>query len=86
MLNVNCVAHNIHRLCETIRNIAPHADKLVNNLKKAFRRSPFRISLFKSKHPTIPIPPSPVITQWGTWVSAVIYICRYFDELVTFFE
>ena len=27
VLNVNCMAHNIHHLCETIRNIAPLADK-----------------------------------------------------------
>ena len=85
MAHVNCVAHNLHRLCETIRNKSPNADFLVSNMKKTFKKSPSRITLFKEKLPLVPLPPSPIITRWGTWLQAVSYMCQHFDKLKDLF-
>lgn len=29
----------------------------------------------------MPLPPQPVITRWGTWLSAVSYYVKYFNEI-----
>ena len=85
MVHMNCVAHNLHILCETIRNKSPNADFLVNNMKKTFFKSPSRITIFKEKLPLVPLPPSPIINRWGTWLLAVYYMCQHFDKLKDLF-
>ena len=34
MIHVTCVAHALHRVCETIRVLYPNVDKLIANAKK----------------------------------------------------
>jgi hypothetical protein len=50
-----------------------NVEKLVGNGKKIFVKSPGRIELFKNKAPDIPLPPTPVITRWGTWLDDTMY-------------
>jgi hypothetical protein len=66
LIRVARVAHALHRVCETIRVLYPNVDKLLANGMKIFVKSPARIELFKNKAPDIPLPPTPVITRWGT--------------------
>jgi hypothetical protein len=66
-------ARALYRVCETIRVLYPHRDKLVANGKKIFVKSPARIELFKNKAPDTPLPPTAVITRWGTWLDATVY-------------
>lgn len=31
----------------------------------------------------MPLPPQPVITRWGTWLEAVSYYVKYYDQIKT---
>jgi hypothetical protein len=79
LIHVTCVAHALHRVCETIRVLYPNVDKLVANGKKTFVKSPARIELFKNKAPDTPLPSTPVITRWGTWLDATVYYAENFE-------
>jgi hypothetical protein len=57
-MNVTCVVHVLHRVCETIHVLYPNVGKLVANGKKIFVKSPARIELFKNKAPETSLPPS----------------------------
>ena len=63
---------------KTIRVLYPNVDKLIANAKKVFVKSPSRVKIFKTRAPNTPLPPSPVITHWGTWVDAVKYYATNF--------
>jgi hypothetical protein len=78
LIHVTCVARALHRVCETIRVLYPNVDKLVANGKKIFLKSPARIELFKNKVPDTPLPPTPLITWWGTWLDATVYNAQNF--------
>jgi hypothetical protein len=76
LIHVTCVAHALHRACETVRVLYPNVDKSVangNEIYEIFVKSPARIELFKSKAPDTPLPPTPVITRWGTCLDATVY-------------
>ena len=47
--------------------------------KKVFLKSPSRIRLFYESTPNLTLPPEPVITRWGTWISACTYYWKNFD-------
>ena len=83
MIHVTCVVHALHRLCEFIRLLYPNVDKLVSNGKNFFLKSPSRIDLFREKNPDLPLPPAPVITRWGTWLSAVLYYGTNFESFAS---
>jgi hypothetical protein len=57
----------------------PNVDKLLAKRKKIFVESPARIELFKNKAPDTPLPPTPVITRWGTWLDATVYYAENFE-------
>lgn len=79
MRHLTCLAHGLHRLAEFIRTSYPEVDNLISEVKKVFIKSPYRCSAFKQFAPDICIPPQPVITRWGTWISAAIYYAKHFD-------
>jgi hypothetical protein len=72
-VHVTCMAHLLHRLCDTIRLQFKNVDKMISNVKKIFKKSPKRINIFKEKYPEIPLPPNPILTRWGTWINASLY-------------
>jgi hypothetical protein len=53
----------------------PNVDKLAAKKagKKIFVKSPARIELFKNNAPDTPLPPTPVITRWGTCAGIVVF-------------
>jgi hypothetical protein len=69
----------LHRISETICALYPNVDKLVANGKKIFVKSPARKELFKNKGPDTPLPPTPVIIRWGTWLDATVYYAENFE-------
>jgi hypothetical protein len=79
LIHATCVAHALHKVCETICVLYPNVDKLAANEKKIFVKLPARIQLFKNKATDTPLPPTPVITQWGTWLDATVYYTENFD-------
>jgi len=81
MVHVTCVAHGLHRVAEKIRGQFPKIDELVSNTKKIFLKAPSRIDLFKTEAPGIPLPPTPILTRWGTWISASMYYCEHIEAI-----
>lgn len=80
MMHVTCLAHAMHRVAEEIRNQFENIDSLISCGKKIFLKSPLRVSLFKEKYPQLNLPPQPTITRWGTWLEAVEYYAKNFEE------
>jgi hypothetical protein len=78
LIHVMCVAHALHRVCEAICVLYKNLDYLEANGKKIFAKFPARIELFKNKAPDIPLPPTPVITCWGTSLDANVYYAENF--------
>jgi hypothetical protein len=79
MLHLTCVIHGLHRVAEYIREIFPQVDSFVGNLKKIFLNAPARVAIFKNSAPDLTLPPKPVLTRWGTWITSVIYTCKNFE-------
>ncbi|OXA41172.1 CGG triplet repeat-binding protein 1, partial [Folsomia candida] len=81
LLHVTCLAHGMNRVAEEIRSLFPDVDKFVANMKSAFRKAPSRIAIYKEKYPDLALPPSPVITRWGTWLEATEFYAQHFNEI-----
>lgn len=79
MVHITCIAHGMHRVAEEVRATFSQVDSLVSQTKKIFVKAPSRKQLFKSTAPSVPLPPEPVITRWGTWIDAAIYYCDHFQ-------
>lgn len=82
LLHVTCLAHGLHRVCESIRSSYKTVDAFIANVKKVFLKSPYRKKLFREINPTIPLPPQPVTTRWGTWINAACYYEDHFESVV----
>lgn len=80
-IHVLCVAHGLHRVCEKVRNKFEEANELIAMGKKVFEKSPHHRQ--KLHAAGIPLPPSPIITRWGTWLQACQYYFDYFDTFST---
>ncbi|KAL4154365.1 hypothetical protein QTP88_000243 [Uroleucon formosanum] len=79
--HLTCLAHALHRVAEEIRAKFPEVNELISNCKKIFLKSPYRIQRFRNILPEVPLPPEPILTRWGTWLSAVNYYCENYDGL-----
>jgi hypothetical protein len=47
--------------------------------RKSFMKLPARIELFKNKALDAPLPQTPVVTWWGTWLDATVYYAENFE-------
>lgn len=81
MIHVTCCAHGLHRIAEQIRGQFGTVDELISNMKKIFRKAPYRVEMFKLEAPGIKLPPEPIITRWGSWIEAAIYYCENFRAI-----
>lgn len=86
IIHVTCVAHMLHRVAEKVRDIHPKVNKLINNVKKTFLKAPSRVQIYKEVLPDVPLPPEPIITRWGTWIEAVIFISQNYEGIKSVFE
>jgi len=75
------IVHGFHRIDETIRFQFSEVDSLISNVKKIFLKAPSRIQTFKDMYPDLTLPPEPIITRWGTWLSAVLYYSNNFEKI-----
>ena len=83
LIHVTCMAHALHRLAETIRAEFPAVNNLISAMKKVFCKAPSRIAIFREKLPSIPLPPQPIITLWGSWLEAALYYAEHLEEIMT---
>jgi len=82
MIHLTCLDHGMNRLCETIRESFPAVNTLISSVKKIFVKAPLRKQKFLTSALGIPLPPQPVITRWGTWLSAALYYTENFDAIL----
>jgi hypothetical protein len=86
MIHLTCLALALHRVAEEVRGSYPEVDQLIANGKKIFIKSPLRVQKFKEETPTLPIPPLPIVTRWGTWLDAANYYCINYSEIEKIFN
>lgn len=80
-IHVTCLAHGLHRLAEEIRKDFSNVNDLISSTKKVFLKVPSRIQAYREQLPTLPLPPEPVITRWGTWLNAVLFYAEHFEDI-----
>lgn len=85
MVHVTCLAHGLHRVAEVIRESYTDVDRFISNMKKKIRKAPSRITKFREIAPKTPLPPSPVITRWGTWLKAACFMQHITTPLREYF-
>ena len=83
--HVTCVAHALHRVCESIRENNKKSDRFIALMKKILKKSPHRKSLF-TEITKLSLPINPVITRWGTWLEAVIFYSNNFELIAEFIK
>lgn len=81
MIHVTCLAHGLHRVAELARAILPEVNVLISTVKKVFLKAPSRKERFRQIAGTVPLPPSPVVTRWGTWIEAALYYADNFETV-----
>ena len=81
MIHVTCLAHGLHRVADLVRSNYTLANNFISLVKRIFVKSPSRLRQFHELAPDVPLPPSPVITRWGTWLEAVSYHSKYYDNI-----
>ncbi|XP_003742228.1 uncharacterized protein LOC100899883 [Galendromus occidentalis] len=81
MIHLTCLAHAIHRVCEEIRVSFPEVDCLIANVKKVFLKAPSRVRVFRESAPDVALPPEPIVTRWGTWISAAMYYAANLEDI-----
>ncbi|CAI6357265.1 unnamed protein product [Macrosiphum euphorbiae] len=81
MIHISCLTHMIQRLAEKVREMYPNVNTLVSNLKKVFLKALQRVDVYKEIMPSVPLPPEPVLTRWGTWIKAANFCADHFDNL-----
>jgi len=81
MKHLTCLAHGVHRVAEEIRKNFSDVNKFISAVTKVFRKSPKRISTYKETMKTQTLPPIPVITRWGTWITAACFYANHFFQI-----
>lgn len=86
MVHVTCLAHALHRVAESVRSKYTVVDKFVSSMKKILLKAPDRVTSFHEQCPNIALPPKPILTRWGTWLTAVSYYPEHWNEISSFVE
>lgn len=81
LIHFTCLAHELNRVCEISRCEFDEVDALIANTKKVFSKAPLRIQFYRQMLPETPLPPEPVLTRWGTWVKAAVFLAENFDSV-----
>jgi hypothetical protein len=86
LIHITCLTHALHNTSEVIRKSYPNVDKFISSAKKLFEKCPSRVATFKNYAPNLALPPKPVITRWGTWISAANYASTNFTIICEIFK
>ena len=83
LLHITCLAHGLHRVCESVREMFPEVNDLVSTVKGVFVKVPSRIIIWKEVCPEVPLPPEPMLTRWGTWIDAALFYAKKIEKVKT---
>jgi len=86
LVHLTCLAHALHNVSDSIRGYYKDVNKLINAGKEMFSKSQKRINEFKLHAPNLAIPPKPILTRWGTWLSAAKYYAKHYETISTVFK
>ena len=81
MTQICCLAHGLHRVCETVKQLFVRTNSLISSCKKIFRKAPKRLKVFTQNYPHLATPPLPIATRWGTWLMAAVYYKKHFHQV-----
>lgn len=81
LIHVTCIVHGLQRVAEVIREQFPEVNTLISTTKKVFVKAPVRVNAYREKLPEHPLPPEPILTRWGTWVSAALFYADNFSAV-----
>lgn len=81
--HVTCVVHTLHLVAENIRQRYPAVNDFISNFKKILTKSSKRVLSYKTIT-SLPLPPKPVVTRWGTWINTAIFHCQNYDKIELF--
>eukprot|EP00477_Mikrocytos_mackini_P001135 GAHX01001217.1.p1 GENE.GAHX01001217.1~~GAHX01001217.1.p1 ORF type:complete len:457 (-),score=48.95 GAHX01001217.1:118-1488(-) len=77
LTHVTCLLHLLHNCCYKVKTNFGNIDKLISSLKAATIKNRERRADFTD----IPIPPQPILTRWGSWLRALSYYKRHFNNI-----
>ena len=83
LLHITCLAHGLHRVCESVREMFTEVNDLVSAMKRIFVKATSRIIIWKEAYPEVPLPPEPVLTRWGTWIDAALFYAKNLEKVKT---
>ena len=72
LFQVTCMAHLLHNCAMKVRANYPAVDELVARVKAVTIKNRSKRAFFTS----IGQPPHPVVTRWGSWLTAAFYYSR----------
>jgi hypothetical protein len=80
--HVSCLANALSLTCESIRGNCDNVNNFITLMKFALKNSPKRIQKFKDI--CNKMPPTPIITRWGSWISTAVFRLDNFDAVKIF--
>lgn len=83
MHHITCLAHALHRVCERIREEFIDVNQFISLMKKTLLKSNERKAAYR-RITGLPLPPTPVITRWGTFLETAIFYLDNFKQIVKF--
>lgn len=82
-LHITCLAHGVHLLCETIREHFDKANTFVSHMKNVMSNSRARVERYRELTGE-PLPPKPVVTRWGTFLTTAFYHYKHLQKVSSF--
>ena len=77
LLHVTCIAHLLHKCTIRIKSSYPEVDNLIASIKSSIVKNRTRAAQFDA----LGIPPTPVVTRWGSWINAALYYAKNLPEV-----
>lgn len=85
LIHTICIVHNLHLVCETIRENFYRANDFTCELKKILNKNKENQKIYYNST-NLPLPKYPVITRWGTFIDFNIFIFQNRDKIKLFIE
>ncbi len=76
LIHVTCLAHALHWVCETIRDLFSDINSLITTVKKVFLKANDHKNFYKECCLNLHLLPMPVMTCWGSWIEAALSLRR----------
>lgn len=79
MLHISCLAQELHRVAEAVKDCYPDVSSLISSVETVFYKAPNCLELFQEILPNTALPPEVIPARWGTWIQATSYYYSNFN-------